>query len=248
VDEVIVEKFQERIHEFISGYELSDVFNADECALFWRALPDRSKCVKGGSRTGVKKSKDRLTLLLCCSAAGERLKPLIIGKSKKPHCFRKRGVDLSSIGVKWSSNKSAWMTTQIFSDWLKELNKSMIKRNRKILLLVDNCSAHVGASDLSFSNVKVKFLPPNTTSKLQPLDQGVIKSFRDHYRRLYLTHLLSVIEVKADIHIVEEVKGLEVIQALIRMQEAWKRVSAETIQNRFKKAGFAIDVPTDLEP
>ncbi len=140
------------------------------------------------------------------------------------------------------------MTTQIFSDWLKELNKTMIKRNRKILLLIDNCSAHVGASDLSFSNVKVKFLPPNTTSKLQPLDQGVIKSFRDHYRRLYLTHLLSVIELKADIHIVEEVKGLEVIQALIRMQEAWKRVSAETIQNRFKKAGFAIDVPTDLEP
>jgi hypothetical protein len=59
--------------------------------------------------------------------------------------------------------------------------------------------------------------------------------------------LLSVIELKADTHIVEEVKGLEVIQALIWIQEAWKRVSAETIRNCFKKAGFAIDVPTDLE-
>ncbi|CAG8787705.1 15954_t:CDS:1, partial [Acaulospora morrowiae] len=40
---------------------------------------------------------------------------------------------------------------------------------RNVLLIMDNCPAHV-AGTLDIANIEVKFLPPNTTSKLQPLD------------------------------------------------------------------------------
>ena len=53
---------------------------------------------------------------------------------------------------------------------------------RKVLLFMDNCPAHT-AGILDIANVEVRFLPPNTTSKLQPLDGGIIRALKAHYRR-----------------------------------------------------------------
>jgi hypothetical protein len=43
-------------------------------------------------------------------------------------------------------------------------------------LLLDNASSHNAENIPTLSNIKVHFLPPNTTSILQPLDQGIIYS------------------------------------------------------------------------
>ena len=47
-----------------------------------------------------------------------------------------RGVDIYKM-VKFSSQNSSWMTSELFGMWLKELNKKMIMEKRKILLTVD---------------------------------------------------------------------------------------------------------------
>jgi len=47
-------------------------------------------------------AKERLTVLLCISMYGEKLKPLVIGKSVKPRCFI--GIDVSKLGVEWKEN------------------------------------------------------------------------------------------------------------------------------------------------
>ena len=44
-------------------------------------------------------------------------------------------------------------------------------------MLADNVSSHK-VNDLELSNVKLYFLPPNTTTQLQPLDQGIIYSLK----------------------------------------------------------------------
>ena len=52
----------------------------------------------------------------------------------------------------------------------------------KALLLVDNAPGHpqtLGAD----SDIEVMFLPPNTTSLIQPLDQGIIATFKAYYTR-----------------------------------------------------------------
>ena len=84
----------------IEGYELKDVFNADETGLFFRGLPERSLVVKKGERKGGKKAKERITLLLCCSATGEKLEPLILGKSANPRCFR--GINVRTLNIRCS--------------------------------------------------------------------------------------------------------------------------------------------------
>ncbi|XP_059047573.1 tigger transposable element-derived protein 1-like [Achroia grisella] len=53
----------------------------------------------------------------------------------------------------------------------------------KALLILDNAPGHpVRIADID-PQIKVVFLPPNTTSLLQPMDQGVIASFKAYYLR-----------------------------------------------------------------
>ena len=41
-----LESWAEWLSEIVKGYELKDIWNADETGLFWRALPDKSLSVK----------------------------------------------------------------------------------------------------------------------------------------------------------------------------------------------------------
>ncbi|XP_042205795.1 tigger transposable element-derived protein 1-like, partial [Homarus americanus] len=51
---------------------------------------------------------------------------------------------------------------------------------------------------LSFDNIKVLFLPPNTTSLLQPMDQGVIAAFKAYYLRRTFKKLIEATEEEND--------------------------------------------------
>ena len=46
----------------------------------------------------------------------------------------------------------------------------------KAILLIDNCPAHPFTIESTNDQIKIKFLPKNTTSILQPQDQGIIAS------------------------------------------------------------------------
>ncbi|GBM94700.1 hypothetical protein AVEN_274919-1 [Araneus ventricosus] len=59
----------------------------------------------------------------------------------------------------------------------------------KVLLVLDNATCHAHGAQVT--NVKLLFLPPNTTSKLQPLDHGVIKCFKMEYRQYALRHVIA---------------------------------------------------------
>ena len=56
--------------------------------------------VKGDEVKGGKKSKERITLLLACSAEGEMLMPFVIGHSANPRCF-KGLASLACLPVSW---------------------------------------------------------------------------------------------------------------------------------------------------
>ena len=78
------------------------------------------------------------------------------------------------------------------------------------------------------------FLPPNTTSHLQPLDAGIIASFKNHYKRNFCRHMLNLFEDGKDIH-KEKINIKEAIDYLV---DAWKQVTEETIHNCWKKTGI----------
>jgi hypothetical protein len=58
----------------------------------------------------------------------------------------------------------------------------------KIILFLDNATCH---PDIKVTNIKLLFLPPNTSSVCQPLDLGVIKALKAQYRKKLLRHILA---------------------------------------------------------
>ena len=66
----------------------------------------------------------------------------------------------------------------------------------KALLLLDNAPSDPDSSLLQSSdgNIKCIYLPPNTTSLCQPMDQGVRENLKRRYKRLLLEKLLLSME------------------------------------------------------
>jgi DDE superfamily endonuclease len=166
-------EFRLSLQNNIVNYDLVDVYNCDETALYWLLEP--SKLLTHGRIAGVKKPKNRVTIMLTCNAVGDKLPPVFIHKFENPHAMK--GIKKSSLPVKYYWNKKAWMQISIFQNWLSQLDDRMHLARRKILLLVDNCSAH-SIEGLNLSNIKVVFLPKNTTAWLQLCDAGIIYSFK----------------------------------------------------------------------
>jgi len=57
------QEFQNSFYEIIKNYELNDVYNIYETELFWKLLPDKTIVGKMLKPKGMKKVKDRLTIL-----------------------------------------------------------------------------------------------------------------------------------------------------------------------------------------
>ena len=225
VDGSVCNDWIEKLPQLLTGYELADIFNCDETGLIFKQTPSKSLIQAGEECSGGKKSKERLSVLLCASATGEKLRPLVIGRAAKPQAFWQAHLTTNQLPVTWRSNKKAWMTGFLFTEWLHSVDKLMRYQKRRILLLLDNCSAHVSVDDLQ--NVKLLFLPPNTTSKIQPLDQGIINSFKLNYRKLLLEHLIDhANEVQS---LSEFTKSISVLNAILWIDRAWNLVQRGTI-------------------
>ena len=98
---------------------------------FFKLLPNKTLKMKGEKCFGGKKSKERISVLLCSNMDGtEMVKPLVIGKFQNPRCFK--GVKSLPVDYRW--NRKAWMTSEIFIEWLRKFDSKMVLQKRKVLL------------------------------------------------------------------------------------------------------------------
>ena len=89
--------------------------------------------------------------------------------------------------------------------------------------------------------LKLSFSPPNTTSNLQPMDQGIIQNFKVKYRKLFLTKLVGAID-KCN-NVTEINKSITILDALYWAESAVSSISC--VPNCFRKAGFPINIITE---
>jgi hypothetical protein len=101
----------------------------------------------------------------------------MIGKAVKSRCFK--NLKINNLPVIWRNIKKAWMTAVTMEEWLDMFNAKMKKENRNDILFLDNAICH---PKVTLSNGKIARFPANATSAIQPMDIGVIYTFKSHYR------------------------------------------------------------------
>jgi hypothetical protein len=102
-------------------------------------------------------------------------------------------------------------------------------------LFIDNCSAK--PTNISASNVRIIFLPSNTTSVLQPTDAGIIKCFKGYSRvkmRRYLIRWLSENQYGDSV----KSNALKFYQACQMAIASLAKLESSTISNCFRHYGF----------
>ena len=125
------------------------------------------------------------------SSAFKVCKPILIGKSKVPRCFQKLPNPSKPYGMQYFHSKKAWMTTEIMIQVLTALGCKLDVENRKVLLFLYNAPSHPETLQGNLQNIKLVFLPKNTTSQLQPSDAGIIRDLKVKYRKQLLKHVIS---------------------------------------------------------
>ena len=237
------------------GYLPQQVFNMDETGLQWKKMPERTYIPKEKSAPVFKAYKDRFTLLLGANLTGDcKLKPVLVYHAENPRALK--GYAKKSLPVHWYSNSTGWMTGDIFQSYVKDQLENELReycRSQglpfKILMLLDNAPAHPQAL-LDFNeDISFVYLPPNTMSLIQPMDQGVIRMSKTHF----LQKAWRSLSCKCDVLLEELEKAAEASQDPVELQkgvirrhwmeytirdalwharDAWKEVTTNFIRGR----------------
>ena len=225
------------------GYTQDQIFNVDETGLYWKRMPDRTYIAKEEkTQSGYKAAKDRVTLLLGGNASGNcKLMPLFIHRSENPRALK--NVPKESLPVIYKWNSKAWVNLKVFDDWFKNYFipevKTYCQENDipfKILLLLDNAPGHPINLNLHNPNVNVVFMPSNTTSLIQPMDQGVIVTFKRFYLRETFKQAIHDIDSdKAKKTTLKDFwSNFSIYNAIENVDTAWNEMKKKTMKKTWK--------------
>jgi hypothetical protein len=183
----------------------------------------------------VKESKERLTVLACTNAAGtHKLKLIVVDKSARRRALK----GVNSFPFHYHANKRAWITSQFMLDWFvnyfapearAHCKSKGLGDDCKIILTLDNCPAHHDTSLLVSGNVRVVYLPPNCTSIIQPMYQGILRSLKCYYRQQLMQKLIVVCNRGQGVDVCK--KEFNVKDTIWNLAKAWTDVAATTLKS-----------------
>ncbi|XP_059580411.1 tigger transposable element-derived protein 1-like [Alligator mississippiensis] len=236
------EKFVDQFDEIIEkgGYRPEQIFNVDETGLFWKKMPERSYIHKEAkAMPGFKAFKDRVMLLLGGNVAGFKLKPFLIHRSENPRALKQ--VSKHTLPVYYRANSKPWMTQALFEDWFINCFIPSVKHYClekgvpfKIILLLDNAPGHPQHLDDLHPDVKVVYLPKNTTAILQPMDQGAIATFKVYYLRTTFSKAVAATE-SDEVTLCDFWKSYNILHCIKNIESAWEGVTEKCMQGIWKK-------------
>ncbi|XP_055622445.1 tigger transposable element-derived protein 1-like [Toxorhynchites rutilus septentrionalis] len=134
--------------------------------------------------------------------------------------------------------QKAWVTQEIFRRWLEECFVPEVKPylakkglEFRVLLVIDNAP---GQLRVEHPNVQIVFLPPNTTSLIQPLDQGIIATFKRHYIKTTFRYILDEIDTGNASTIIEAWKYFTMRECVESIEVAVKLLKRSTLNACWK--------------
>lgn len=215
------------------------IYNFDETGINWKRLPAKTLVTNDEkSASGYKLNKERITVGLCSNASGtHKLPPFMIGKYEKPRAFK--NLNLKSLPVYYTHQRSAWMNCFLFKTWIEnefapkvKIYLTTLNLPMKAVLVLDNAPTHYINTEID--GLKILFLPPNVTSLVQPMDQGVIAALKRKYRRRFMGQLLDNMELK-NISLLNAVKSVNIKDVIYFIASSYEEISSDTLVKSWRK-------------
>lgn len=114
---------------------------------------------------------------------------------------------------------------------MKTFDLKMRQANRNVCLTLDNFAGHEIAYQPT--NVKIVFFEPNLTPFVQPLDAGVIRCFKAHYRQALCQRALNLDDAGE-----QDIYKINLAEAMFAAKDAWQSITSETIRNCWDHTGI----------
>lgn len=126
--------------------------------------------------------KAQITVLMCCSAGGYPIPPYVIFDRK----FVKPSMAEGEVpGTAYGTSSNGWVDSELFELWFKHHFLMYAPPARPLLLLLDEHSSHYQPGIIrkaADEEVIVFCLPPHTTHRTQPLDNGCFGPLKRAWR------------------------------------------------------------------
>ena len=162
------------------------IYNADETGVSRVHSPKMKILARRGQKTVWSLTSGERgrthTILMCGSAAGHYIPPLIIFPRVRMNDKLKTGAPPGTI---FETSPKGWINKDIFFRWLDFFIKS-IPKARPVLLIYDGHSSHISIEVIEKArknDIHLLCLPSHGTHILQPLDISVMRSFKLHFSK-----------------------------------------------------------------
>ena len=261
-----VESFRQKLSMLIKEEKLclAQLYSGDETDLFWKSMPENTQASrKDICLPGRKINKEQLSALLCANADGtHKLKSIIIGKSKLPKSVKE---DTYTLPVIYKPSKDVWFTRELFSEWffqnfvpeVRHFQLNVLRfqeEDVRALLLLDSSPVHPSTELLTSEDGRIKcmFFPHNTSTLIQPMNQGVILSCKRLYRWKQLEESLVIFEESDDEQekrekVVSKIKVYSLKRAVFNWAKSWDEVKQITIANAWENLLYKKEHEYDLQ-
>ena len=159
----------------------------------------------------------------------------MLGYARNPRCFN--GVDLPGSGLLYRSTAKAWMKRGVSFNWLCTFDAYIVQTpDRSAALVIDNACDHGYAESIPILfTTDVIFLPPGTTSRLQPLDAGIISFLKQNYRQKQIENAIDLLERGVTVDLCKS----DLLNIMKMIYEIWYSMDNRIFQNCWRKIGLA---------
>ena len=234
--------FKAHFNTFLKNGEftLENVYNVVYTVMMWKGVPEKTSIFRRAKQAGNQQMlEDHVTVLFCANATGSHKLPvLIIGNIGETQGLYNLNTDAFS--TIYRANANAWMSSNIFNEWfrkyfLESVIRRQLKKGRreKTLLLLDNTRLFHDLNDLNRKDrfVTVISIPLNISPVGQPMNCGIISSFKRKYRKELVTTLASLPLYNTNDDVIDMHEKLDMWDCCSIVHDAWSYVDNAILTN-----------------
>ena len=230
-------------HDCIANFDETAVYFSPECSVTLNRRGERTISVRKAD------SSQRCTVMIGVSGDGHKFPPFVVFKGSVGRTGRivvelRRVAQQQQISYDGEFNgfplsnfhsvqPKAWMDTSTMLDWVEQVWKpwTATKNGAQTMLILDEFSAHMTFDvrrAIADCGTYLEFVTGGYTSRLQVMDVGLNKPFKNHYRNSYDAWFMSATQ------------GTKPLRSDVSrwIAESWAEIGDSVIQNSWRKIGL----------